>query len=318
MLKKSKAMFMKVDDILYILGDDAFKFASLYHDECLRPMKDGVLNPKEMISGVMVQELIKAVAGEPKESSELDEDGNVVKKNDKADIVYFCVPANPIDANFDVAYHKQVCYSAFEDIGYENIKVITEGLAIVYSELAHKQYSGIGFSFGAGMVNVAFAYLGNPIFSFSISRSGDWIDKNAAEHMDETANVMAQYKESPDFDICNPKNNHELAVSTYYEELLKYLSDKVNQLFLETDSKKLPNITDPVDIVVAGGTSLPKGFIDKFKELVTGKFPNKPGTDKKIIPVGEVRHAENPLFAVCDGLYEAAEIAAEDAEDELD
>ena len=43
----------------------------------------------------MVAELIKAVAGKPKA---------------KNDVLYYCVPAEPIDADFDVEYHKQILH----------------------------------------------------------------------------------------------------------------------------------------------------------------------------------------------------------------
>ena len=55
MLKTSGAHYVKVDDILYVLGDSAFQFASLFHQECLRPMSKGVLNPKEPVSNLMVE-----------------------------------------------------------------------------------------------------------------------------------------------------------------------------------------------------------------------------------------------------------------------
>ena len=87
MLKNAGAHYVKVDGQLYVLGDDAFKFASLFHQECLRPMSQGVLNPREPVSNLMVAELIKAVAGKPKA---------------KNDVLYYCVPAEPIDADFDV------------------------------------------------------------------------------------------------------------------------------------------------------------------------------------------------------------------------
>ena len=61
MLVKSGAHFIKVDGVLHILGDDATKFANLFHQECHRPMAKGVLNPMEPVSILMAQELIKGV-----------------------------------------------------------------------------------------------------------------------------------------------------------------------------------------------------------------------------------------------------------------
>ena len=53
-------------------------------------------------------------------------------------------------------------------------------------------------------------------------------------------------------------------------------------------------------IVIAGGTSLVLGFVERLKELIDDDFP---------VPISEIRHAEEPLFAVSNGLYEAARIS---------
>ena len=180
MLKNSGAHYVKVDGILHVLGDDAFKFANLFHQECLRPMSKGVLNPKQPVSNLMVGELVKAIAGKPTADS---------------DVLYYCVPAEPIDADFDVEYHKQILGGVFDDLGYKNVNVMTEGLAVVYSELADTQYSGIGMSFGAGMCNIVYSFMGIPVFAFSLSRGGDWIASHAAQHTDETHNVVTAVKE---------------------------------------------------------------------------------------------------------------------------
>ena len=65
-------------------------------------MSKGVLNPKQPVSNLMVGELVKAVAGRP-----VNED----------DVLYYCVPAEPIDADYDVEYHKQILNEVFQELG---------------------------------------------------------------------------------------------------------------------------------------------------------------------------------------------------------
>ena len=286
MLKNSGAHYIKIDDQLYVLGDDAFKFASLFHQECLRPMSQGVLNPREPVSNIMVAELIKAVAGKPK---------------DKSDVLYYCVPAEPIDADFDVEYHKQILHGVFEEVGYKNINVMTEGLAVIYSELADTQYTGIGMSFGAGMCNIVYSFMGIPVFAFSLGRGGDWIDAHAAKHTDETHNVVTSIKEKADFSLYDPTTGMQKAISIYYDALLTYVVQKFKELYEKTPKRQLPNVTMEMPIVIAGGTSLMMGFVERLRELIAEDFP---------VPVSEVRHAKDPIFAVSNGLYEAAKIAA--------
>ena len=68
------------------------------------------------------------------------------------------------------------------------------------------------------------------------------------------------------------------------------------------NSKKtdLPNINQPINIIIAGGTSMIGGFVDKFKEKLGDDFP---------IPVGEVKLAEDPLYTVSKGLYNASVVS---------
>ena len=285
MLKNAGAHYVKVDDVLYVLGDDAFKFASLFHQECLRPMSQGVLNPKQPVSNLMVGELVKAIAGRPTSDD---------------DVLYYCVPAEPIDADFDVEYHKQILGGVFEDLGYKKINVMTEGLAVVYSELADTQYTGIGMSFGAGMCNIVYSFMGIPVFSFSLSRGGDWIDSHAAQHTDETHNVVTAVKEKADFSLYDSTNGIQRAVSIYYESLLNYVVEQFKELYEKTPRKELPNVTMDMPIVVAGGTSLVLGFVERLKELTKDEFP---------VPSSEIKHAQQPLFAVSNGLYQAAKLS---------
>ena len=285
MLKNSGAHYVKVDGIIYVLGDDAFKFASLFHQECLRPMSKGVLNPKQPVSNLMVSELVKAIAGRS-----ITED----------DVLYYCVPAEPIDADYDVEYHKQILNGVFEDLGYKNINVMTEGLAIIYSELADTQYTGIGMSFGAGMCNIVYSFMGMPVFSFSLSRGGDWIDAHAAQHTDETHNVVTTIKERAGFSLYDSTNCIQKAISVYYESLLSYVVEQFKELYERTPKKQLPNVTMEMPIVIAGGTSLVVGFVERLRELTADDFP---------VPISEIRHAQQPLFAVSNGLYQAAKLS---------
>ena len=289
MLKRTGAHFIKVNGTLYILGDSAYKMAGTMHKEPLRPMAKGVLNPQEPESAVMVGELIKAVAGEAE-----GED----------DILFFCVPANPVDADYDVDYHESTLKDVFGKLGYKNINVMNEGLAVVFSELSDENFTGLGISCGAGMINICYAFMGMPILSFSISKGGDYIDQSAAKQVNDTANTICHHKEK-DMNIQDPKNEYEKAIAVYYSSLLKYLVAQIKHLYLSKDKKELPNLFEPIPIVVAGGTSLIGGFIPTLKEIIDAEkdFP---------IPISEIRHAEEPLYAVAHGLFHAAKMNVEE------
>jgi len=103
-------------------------------------------------------------------------------------------------------------------------------------------------------------------------------------------------------DIYNPKSKIEQAISVYYDSLIEYVVEQFIKLYNSTNKKELPNINQPIDIVVAGGTSLAGGFIKKMKEKIDGEFP---------IPVGNIKHASDPLFSVSKGLLVAAEVSTD-------
>lgn len=286
MLKKSGAKYLKIDGNIFILGDDAFKFATMFHQECLRPMARGVLNPLEAESMVMVKELIRGVAG------------NATTEND---IIYYSVPADPIDADYNVVFHASAIKKTLEDLNYKRIYKMNEGLAVIYSEMEAEQYTGIGMSLGAGNCNISYSFLGMPIFSFAISKSGDWVDTNAAKAVNETANIVQHVKEAG-IDLNAPKNKIENAIAIYYDSLINYVVDQFKNLYVSTDPRKLPVILDPLKIVVAGGTAMAGGFVDKFSKAIKVGFP---------VPISKVELANDPLYAVGRGLYNAAKVKSE-------
>jgi hypothetical protein len=175
---------------------------------------------------------------------------------------------------------------------------MNEAEALAYSELLDSGLTGIAMSCGAGMMNVAILSAGDPVITFSTSRSGDWIDRAAATATNMTSSMVQQEKESPELDLMNPDPNNQVqaAIAIYYGNLLVYTLEQIAY-----DLKKsavLPKFKDPIPLVVAGGSSLPKGFIPKFKQAL----------DAVAMPVviSEVRHAEDPLHAVANGLTLAA------------
>jgi len=286
MLREAGAHYMEVDGSLFVLGDDAFKFASMFHQECLRPLSRGVLNPTEEVAGLMVQEIIKAMAGAP---------------SSKDDVIRFSVPAEPLDRSFDTVYHKKTLVRLFSSIGYVNVESITEAHAIVHAELASERRTGIGMSFGAGLTNVCYCFLGVPIFSFSIPYGGDWIDTMSARSVELTANDMAVTKEKG-IKLREPDGREQSAIAFYYEELMDRVVSAFRNLYERTPRKSLPGVVEPMPVVVAGGTALAGGFVDCLRQRIDSGFP---------VPIKDVRIASKPLFAVSEGLLGLARHALE-------
>jgi len=140
---------------------------------------------------------------------------------------------------------------------------------------------------------------GEPTVVFSTTKSGDWIDRMSAVATGETDSVVQAEKEGGDFKIGEPNDNPVLsAVSAYYERLIDYTTKQLT--FALSGHKSLPKFKNPLKIVVAGGTSQAKGYIENFtKKLSENNFP---------LPIKEVVHAKDPLRAVSRGCLIASKV----------
>lgn len=277
-LDDRKAPYIEKEDSFYVLGEDAFLMANERHVNTRRPMYRGVLAPTEKEAFPILKELISRILGPPRQ------------KNER---LVFSVPGKPIDAEFDQLFHQDIIRSFITGLGYNAIPM-NEAEALAYSELIEEGLTGIVISAGAGMSNVAVLSSGEPIVSFSISKSGDWIDKQAAIATNMTHSIVQQEKESPELDLMTPDPSNQIhqAISVYYGNLLVYTLEQI--AYDLTRSSSLPKFKDPIPLVVGGGTSMPRGFIQKFEQaLQSVDMP---------VAIREVRHAADPLHAVANGL----------------
>lgn len=245
-------------------------------------MHRGVLSPKEKEAFPILKELISMIIGEPAVENER---------------LVFSVPAKPIDAQFDQLFHQDMIRSFIASKGFDP-QPMNEAEALAYSELLDEGLTGIAISCGAGMMNVVVMSAGDPVVAFSTSRSGDWVDEQAAIATNMTNSLIQQEKESPDLDLMNPDPNNQIhqAISVYYGNLLVYTLEQI--AYDLGRSPSLPKFKDPIPLVVGGGTSLPKGFIEKFEQAL--------GAVDMPVNISQVRHAADPLHAVSNGLVLAA------------
>ncbi|MBF0252342.1 MAG: hypothetical protein HQL29_00860 [Candidatus Omnitrophica bacterium] len=291
MLQQQKVKYAELGNKVYVLGDAAFDLANIMNKTVRRPMKDGVMSPKEADAVPIFGLLVEAVIG---------------RAEQPGIPCYYSVPAEPVDADFNVVYHSSVIAGALKNLGYAP-KEMNEGHAVVFSELAEEDFTGIGISCGGGMVNVCVSYKTIPAVAFSTSRAGDWIDKNVAQVLGIKSNRATAIKEKG-INLYAPKNREEEAVAIYYRNLISYTLENIKRKF-ET-AEQVPHFPDPVQIVCSGGTSMIGGFVDVFKEeLAKSSFP---------IDIKDVRLAEEPLHATAKGCLLAAltEMGDEEAQAE--
>ncbi len=278
MLDSAKVLYIEKDGVINVLGEDAFKFATIFGKESRRPMKHGIISPKEKDAIPMIKLIVERVLGEPGHRNE---------------VLCISSPADPIDMDMNTLYHKKMTEALARRMAYET-HVIDEGLAVIYSELSDYNFTGLGISIGAGLTNVTLAYLATPVMSFSIGRGGDWIDEQVSittglpkEHV--CAIKERGFKLNFEVEFGSPDG----ALSIYYDALVTYIIKNLN--------RKLAEITPPkveFPVALAGGSSQPNGFLKTFERKLR---------DAKLqIDISNVKQAKDPLYSVARGCLIAA------------
>lgn len=290
MLRLSEVPFFVRGEELLVLGDEALDIANMFGKEARRPLSGGLISTSEIDAHDVLRLLIENVLGEPSVPGEH---------------CYFSVPAAPVDEDRDVIYHEGVFTQIVSSLGYTP-HASNEAMAIIFSDCAKEAFSGLAFSFGAGMTNVALAMNTIEGLSFSVARGGDWIDTRSAKSTDSTAAKMTAVKEKG-VDLIHPSGRDQEAISFYYKNLIEYALKQVAEKFKEIDGKFL--INRPIPIVVSGGTSRAGGFLDLFKQVFDG-FDSFP------FEISEIRAASDPMNAVALGMMiQAAQEYVEDSDD---
>ena len=301
MLKRQGIPFVEKAGKVHIVGQHAFNYAQIFStSELKRPMKSGLLNPTEKDALPVLNAIIGELLGDAKEG----------------ETCVYCIPSKPIDVQREVSYHEDVLRTIIEQYGY-SVKKIEEAVAIGYEGLVDTQLTGVAISMGAGMCNIAVMYQGMTALSFSVSRGGDWVDENVAMDTGVSQAKVTSIKETSttlDLSSANYQNIYEedtdeanvlIAIRSYYGALVNYLLTNLKVQFEGVEN--VPNFPEAVPIVIGGGTSLVKGFLDVFNEQFDqNEFP---------IPISEIIHIEDAHTAVARGCLSEAQLIEEDDEE---
>jgi len=275
----------------FVVGDDSMQVAKLFPGsvEIRRPLQDGVLNRDEPKKSLVLSGVIESSLG---------------KAPDENSVICTCVSSPCADAGQDSTFHTARLKAMFTRLGW-NVKVIEEGLAVILSERpsvvlddgTEVPFSGIGMSFGAGRANCVVAYKGMQVLGMSVSRSGDWVDKQVSEQTAVPVSQVIDFKERVlDFENIDEDNDIAFALDAYYDAMLRHVVGLFAKKFTEVKSQ----FDKPLDVVIAGGTSMPKGFEKKLARIMSSvNLPFK---------IGDVRKAADPRNSVCSGLLTSAQI----------
>lgn len=289
MLHDAGAKYLIRGNDIYVVGEDALKYCMITgkQDNYRRPMQRGVLNPGEEEAIPLLERLVEGIVGKP---------------DFKGEVIAATIPAAPLDENLDVTFHRIVMERFLKKLGYD-VRILNEALAIIYAECPKVDegpgqlapFSGVGVSFGAGMTNLVVAWRAKKLFEVSVARGGDWIDQSVSKVRNIPVGKVTHEKEkSLDLRKVDPRNSLHLSLEIYYEELCRHVAREFAAHFKHAQT----TVTNPLDVVVAGGTASVPGFVDMFKRVLEEVGPP--------LPIREVRLAKEPLRTVAKGALVAA------------
>jgi hypothetical protein len=265
---------------IVVAGNEAQKFAEIFHLETRRPMANGVLNPHEPHSLAVIRRIIGKLLG---------------RAATEGQKVYFSIPAPVGEEDGGIAYHEASMRLILTELGYAPTP-IQEGLAVVFGELAASNFTGIGVSCGSGLCNACLAVLSVPVLSFSVSKAGDFIDSQAARVTGDLATRLRVQKEQT-FRLNGLATDRTLnALTVYYNEVITNLTGALRDHISAT--QRLPKLDQAVPLVLSGGTVMPKGFLEHFSAALRAQeFP---------VRLSEVRLSADPLNSTARGALMAA------------
>lgn len=288
--------YVEVDDKIYIIGEDAFRWGNAMRKEVSRPMSNGVLSTRDINA-------LEIMSGIISKMMDLD--------RSKENYVVYSIPEQAITIDLvkdplmpPIFQHEKMFEKMFESMGCESSS-LNEGMAVIYSEGAKYDYSCIGMSFGSGLTNVALSYKGQKIFAFSVARGGDWIDRQASESTGKVINLVTAIKEKYlNFNDLKPegRKKEEIrvinALSISYENALRYVIKTLIKKFKELSDNL--GYGESIPIILSGGTAMVPGFSVLFKKIFSEYVDEFP------YDISDIILAKDLLNSVALGCYYAS------------
>ena len=117
------------DGELVVTGNDAQRFAEVFHVETRRPMLRGVLNPHEPHSLPVIRSIITRLVGKAAETGRK---------------IFFSIPAPCLDGDSAIAYHEASIQQVLKQLGFD-AQPIQEGWPSSSARCPRPTIRGSGF-----------------------------------------------------------------------------------------------------------------------------------------------------------------------------
>ena len=286
--------FVERGSEIIAIGQKAEKLAYSFNKTLCRPMCDGAVSKTDGDAHEIIAIIIRSIIG---------------RLSDDA-ILYYCTTASAVNSdNLNIEFHKRVVKLIIEGYSGEskiNSFHINEARCLILNEPGEV----IGISWGAGTVTVHAHNMGVPIFEFSVVGSGDLIDTEVAKQFGYDPNRPDKESSETPTTVCRRKHDIDLgkipedrvgkAIYLMYQIVVEEVVRNIVRGLRDNRSKF--RFSEPVNIINGGGTSMPRGFLRMLRQY----FEEHKGDFN--FSVGDVKLADNPLFAVSIGCLHASEM----------
>jgi hypothetical protein len=294
LVKQGVPYVMRGKEVVAI-GAKAEQLAYVMNRTLRRPMAEGGINKNDEDAQEIVAIIIKSIIGKLQDDCTL----------------YYCTTAKPINNDsINIEFHKKVVKLIIESYVQENESInafhINEARCLVIEE----QGCAIGISWGAGTITVHAGVFGVPIFEFCVVGAGDSVDIETARRFGYDPSKPDMPSRETPTSVCRRKEKIDLsksyddkvsqAICLMYEILVENIVTGIIDGFNANRDKF--KFDQPIPIINAGGTAMPAGFVDLFKKKLEERKSDI------AIPIGDIRIAQDPLFAVARGCLLAAEM----------
>ena len=300
LLVRSSVPFVRRGEEIIAIGGKAESLAYTFNKTLSRPMAHGGVQMSNDDAQEIIAIIIKSIIGNLHDDTTL----------------YYCTTAKPVNSDLiNIDFHKRVVKLIIESYRSTEKKPDGSEIRIAANHINEARCliidepgAAIGISWGAGTVTVNASVMGMPIFEFSILGAGDWIDEETAKRFGfdpekpgkesiETPTTICRRKESLDLSKM-PEDNVGKAITLMYEILIENVVKNIAKGLKENKEKF--RFDQPIPVINAGGTCIPNGFMEFFKKKVSQL------QDQLVVPIGEIKRADDPLFAVAKGCLKAA------------
>jgi hypothetical protein len=277
MLTQMGVAFATIGGRIWVLGRSAFDFDDFFvgHDVTW-PLLNGFLTTDRAELELPLRLIVDRVIG----------------RTETPGTIAVSVPSPPIEPEIDADQHARAVTAVVEGLGHR-AHLVDEGLAVVLSEQAAADFTGVGMRVGAGRTHICAACFAEPVVSFSIPMGGDWLDEKIAEILGITSTQAEGLRRST-VDLARPEGPHAEVVSRAHRELVTVALGHLRE--------SADGVRGPVDVVLAGSPTRAKGF----DTLVSEELAHTPMP----FAIGSVRRAEHPELAVVRGCLTAAHAVA--------